>query len=118
MAKVLKVGSEKSTAFIIYNADDSALVVTWVVGPNGVGFWKINQVGIKPGGGIATKDFEKDNTQAAFCGSLSVVGPGTTDLFTSYGYWDDDQVDEEGNIVNKPREIRIYPEKMGTKRKR
>jgi hypothetical protein len=118
LSKVLPFNPQKSSSWILYNTEHTALIVTWIVNANGVGFWKIHHIGLLPNGGIATKEFEKGVPQAAFAGSVSVVGPGTTDLFTSFNYSDDDQIDEEDNIVNKPKEIRVYPEKMNAKRKR
>lgn len=119
LAKTLQISPGKPAAFAIYTNPEHILLVTWHIGHDKVGFWKIRFIGILPNGGIAPKQFSPDDIRPAFYGEVSVVGPeNNSDLYTSPGYEDDDELDEEGNLVNKPSEIRIYPVRERKSRER
>jgi len=106
LAKQIPFDSTKSCAFVLYENSDKMLLVSWHLDHHKKGFWKIRLIGIKPDGGIAAKQFTKEDLKPAFYGDIRVMGPNS-DLFTSAPYNAEDHKDEEENIVNKPSEIVI-----------
>ena len=109
-AKPIVLPDGEPQAFVLYTSNRQALVVAWTKDLTGRWHWSIRLVGMKPTGGLYRKLFEKDQAPlAAFHGEIEVVGPGLSSLFSSFGFEDVDELDEDGNIVNKPREIKIYP---------
>lgn len=75
------------------------------------GFFRIRLVGFDNSGVLITKEFTPGKFDAAFFGELSVAGPADADLWSSFGFQDMDQVDSEGNVTNKPRELRVHPKR-------
>jgi len=109
-AKTIILPEGEPQAFIFYTSNLQALVAAWTKDLTGRWHWSIKLVGIKHTGGLYCKLFEKDQKPlAAFHGEMEVLGPGLSSLFSSFGFEDVDELDEDGNIVNKPREIKIYP---------
>jgi len=99
----------KKQAFVLVGYPGQLLVVAWDIDQSGFGGWRIKAVGVKKSGELVQKEFEKGKPTAAFYGDVSVVGAAQTDLYTSFGYEDMDVTDDDGNIVNKPLEVRIRP---------
>jgi hypothetical protein len=109
-AKVVDIDPETKELLILKHGQQQALAVAWDVDPSGYGFWRIQQVGVE-NGTLVTKELKKGDEGAAFYGEVSVVGAGGNDLFTSDGYEDLDVVDTEGNVLNKVKEIRVFPKR-------
>lgn len=110
-ATVIEIDPVNKELIILKHGTEQALAVAWDVDPSGYGFWRIQQVGFEFGD-LVVKELRKGDIAAAFHGEVSVVGAGNNDLFTSNGYEDDDVVDVEGNVVNKVREVRVYPKRQ------
>lgn len=109
-AKVLEVQAASRDLLLLKQGQDQALAIAWDMDNHGYGFWRIQQIGLI-NGELITKELRKGDVGAAFYGEVSVVGAGSNDLYTSDGYEDDDVLDHEGNVLNKVREIRIYPKR-------
>ena len=110
LAKPINFDPTKPCSFVFYENPDKMLLVSWHLDHHKNGYWKIRVIGIEPEGGIAAKQFTKDDLKPAFYGDIRVIGPNS-DLFTSAPYETEDQLDEEENIVNKPSEIQIISAK-------
>lgn len=110
VAKVLEIAPDSRELMILTHGTDQALAVAWDIDPHGYGFWRIQQLGMS-NGELVMKELRKGDVGAAFHGEVSVVGAGNNDLYTSDGFEDDDILDHEGNVLNKVREIRIYPKR-------
>lgn len=105
LAKPANFDPSKPCAFVFYENPEKMLLLSWHLDHNKNGYWKIRLLGVEPEGGIAAKQFSPDDLRPAFYGALRVIGASKSDLFTSANYADEDQLDEEDNIVNKPSEI-------------
>jgi len=99
---------DKRQAFVLVGYPGQLLVVAWDIDESGFGGWRIKAVGVE-GDEVVTKEFEADKSAPAFYGDISIVGAAETDLYASFGYEDMDVKDEDGNVVNKAKEIRIRP---------
>lgn len=110
-AKVLEMPAASRDLVLLKHGQDQALAVAWDMDAHGYGFWRIQQIGLVHGE-LITKALRRGELGAAFYGEVSVVGAGANDLYTSDGFEDDDVVDHEGNVLNKIREIRIYPKRL------
>jgi hypothetical protein len=110
VAKVMEVAPDSRELLILTHGTEQALAVAWDMDHHGYGFWRIQQIGMS-NGELVTKELRKGEVGAAFHGEVSVVGAGNNDLYTSDGFEDDDVLDHEGNVLNKVREIRIYPKR-------
>jgi len=110
-AKVLEMPSASRDLVLLKHGQDQALAIAWDMDNHGYGFWRIQQIGMV-NGELVTKELRKGEVGAAFHGEVSVIGAGANDLYTSDGFEDADIVDSEGNVLNKIREIRIYPKRL------
>ena len=106
--KIVPFDTEEKMSMLLYGGDKSSLAIAWDIDDAGHGFWRILPVGVNDND-IITKESDKSGTGVAFYGEVSIVGIGGTDLFTSYGHEDDDILDAEGHIVNKVKDVRVYP---------
>jgi hypothetical protein len=107
LSKVAKFDPEKKSSWTFYTGERQCLVLTW--DPE-IWAWKTHIVGLLPDGGIATKNFEgPDQEMASWFGRVDIVGAGSNSLYTSPGYDDPDDLDEDGVVINKPAEVRLYP---------
>ncbi len=102
---------EESTAIALRTGEGRMLMVMHDIDQFGSGFFRICLIGFDESGKPIMKDFSNAGETMAFFGEVSIVGPGNSDLWASMGYEDDDIRDEEGNITNKPREVRIFPKR-------
>lgn len=109
-AKVLEVPAASRELILLKHGQEQALAIAWDMDNHGYGFWRIQQIGLD-NGELITKELRRGESGAAFYGEVSVVGAGSNDLYTSDGFEDDDVVDPEGNVLNKVKEIRIYPKR-------
>lgn len=107
-AEPIEFDPTKKQAFVLVGYPNQLLVVAWDIDQFGIGGWRIKAVGVD-GNNLVMKEFEDGTPKAAFYGDVSVVGASQTDLYTSFGYEDPDVTDEDGNIVNKPIEVKIRP---------
>ena len=97
----------KPQMFVLWENRERALVLSWKIDHNLKGSWVVQLLGLDRDGPIK-KQFDSDTTSLAFCGEVQVKGPGQNDLWASFGYEDPDEYDQEGNLLNKPREIWIH----------
>lgn len=109
LAKAVDLDPDKPHSFVFYLGPKLVLVLAWTQDHVDRWHWKIKLIGIKPGGGLYKKKFTSRAELASFFGEIEILGPGANSLFRSFSFEDIDEKDEEGNVVNKPREIRIYP---------
>ena len=110
-AKVLEVAPANRELILLKHDQDQALAIAWDMDNHGCGFWRIQQIGLLHGEPVM-KELRRGELGAAFYGEVSIMGAGSNDLYSSDGYEDDDVVDQEGNVLNKIREIRIYPKRQ------
>lgn len=108
-AKVIAFDTKEAAAFVFQSSDRQLLALMWQPDKDSYGFWRIKQIGLSEKDGPITKQLTAEKEDTAFYGEASVIGARQTDLFRTDGYEDDDETDEDGNIVNKPVEIRIFP---------
>lgn len=95
-------------AFLFASGEEHMLVVAWDIDAAGHGAYRIKVVGVEDGE-VVNKELEPSNASAAFFGEVSVVGAARTDLYTSYGYQDDDIKDADGLVINKVKEVVVRP---------
>ncbi len=108
-AKVVSFDPKEASAFVFQSSEKQLLALMWQSDKDGYGFWRIKQIGLSDKEAPVTKQLETSRKYTAFYGEASVVGVRMTDLYRTDGYEDDDVKDEDGNITNKPVEIRIFP---------
>ncbi len=95
-------------AFMFASGHDHMLVVAWDIDEAGHGAYRVKVVGAE-NDELVLKELEPGSHTAAFFGEVAVVGAAQTDLYTSFGYQDDDIKDTDGYVVNKVKEIVIKP---------
>lgn len=95
-------------AFMFTSGDDHMLVVAWDIDAAGYGAYRIKVIGVQDGE-VLLKELEPGNPSAAFFGEVAIVGAAKTDLYTSFGYQDDDAKDVDGCVTNKVKEIIVKP---------
>lgn len=106
-ARLVTFDPSQPQSWIFYSSATQALVLYWTRDVTGKACWEVKLVGIKPTGGLHTKPYITE--QPAFFGDVSALGAGQTSLWTSYGYEDPDEYDEDGVVKNKVRVLRLYP---------
>jgi len=107
-ANLIRFNPEEKQAFVLAGLPGHLLVVAWDIDQTGFGGWRIKSIGISDNE-VLMKEFEKGQRSAAFYGDISVIGASKNDLYTSFGYEDEDIRDVDGHVVNKIKEIRIRP---------
>lgn len=90
-----------------FNATD-CLMVTWTTDHNDYGVFDCYLLGVDDAG-LMTKTYTARGEEAAFVGEVVVKGAAASDLWASFGYEDEDMVDAEGNVTNKPRSVQLRP---------
>ena len=106
----IKFNHTEENAWIFWISDVTAMVVTWELDHNQYGHFRIFMIGVDDAG-VITKQFTPKSKASAFLGEIAVKGSGQNDLWASFGYEDEDQLDRERNVINKPREVKIYPKR-------
>ena len=107
-AKLIQFNPEEKQAFVLAGLPGHLLIVAWDIDQTGFGGWRIKAIGVNENA-VVMKEFEKGKFSTAFYGDASVLGASQNDLYTSFGYEDEDVRDGDGNVVNKVKEIRIRP---------
>ena len=107
-AEVIEVDGE--TAWAFFTSETHFLLLSWEVDHNGYGHWRLKLGGIEDGKPVV-KEFGPGKKVPAFYGEVKVNGVGTNELWSSYGFEDPDVKDAEGNVMNKPRDVRLYPKR-------
>lgn len=110
-SRVIDIDPEEIDSIAVRFGKDRLLMVIYDVDEHGSGFFRIRLLGFNEGGSLLIKEFRPNQPAPAFFGEISVSGPGDSELWASFGYEDLDLRDSEGNITNKPREIRIHPKR-------
>jgi hypothetical protein len=95
-------------AWAFWVNDTTVLILMWAVDHNDYGHFRVFMLGMDDNG-VITKQYSAGTRAPAFLGEVVAKGPGLNDVWSSFGFEDADIVDHEGNITNKPREIKIYP---------
>jgi hypothetical protein len=108
-AKVVSFDTTEPNAFVFQSSDRQLLALLWQSDKDGYGYWKIKQIGLSDKDGPITKQLTVDKEDTAFYGEAAIVGARRTELYHTDGYEDEDTRDEDGNIINKPVEIRVFP---------
>lgn len=106
LSKLVKFDPEKFASWTFYTEDSQCLILSW--DPK-EWCWKSQLVGISKKGGLVTKNFSPTTELAAFFGRAEINGVGENNIYTSNSFEDPDEFDEDQCIVNKPREVRLYP---------
>ena len=107
-AKVIRVEDEEAWAF--FTDEDQFLLLSWEIDHNGYGHWRLKLSAVEDGQPV-TKRFSPNVEMPAFYGEVKVNGVGANELWASYGVEDPDVKDAEGNVINKPRDVRLYPKR-------
>lgn len=104
----VKFDPEKPAAWSFWISDRQVLMVAWEVDHNQYGHFRcfLMRLGAN---GVETKPFAPRASAPAFAGEVVVKGPKENDLWRSFGYEDEDEFDVEQNLINKPREIKLFP---------
>jgi len=106
----IKFNPLEENAWIFWISDVTAMTMTWELDHNQYGHFRCFMIGVDDDG-LITKQFTPRSKASAFLGEIVVKGPGQNDLWASYGHEDADQLDREGNVTNKPREVKLYPKR-------
>jgi hypothetical protein len=99
---------EGPQSFVFAGKDDQLLHLAWDVDREGYGFWRARLIGLEENAPVK-KEFRAGQERVAFYGSVAVPGPAGNELFDSFGFSDDDFLDHEGNVINKPVEVLLRP---------
>ena len=118
MAPKIKVHGKEATvvevdepiAWVFFTSEDQFLILSWEVDHNEYGHWRF-QLGALKDGKPVMKEFSPGVSLPAFYGEVKINGVGTNELWSSYGVEDPDVKDAEGNVINKPRDVRLYPKR-------
>ena len=108
--KEIKFDSTTPGAWAFWIDETHALLLVWDVDHNQYGHFRTFLLGVDDNG-VIKKKYTPHTALPAFFGELAVKGPNSNDIWSSYGYEDADEVDGEGNIINKPREVKLYPQR-------
>jgi len=108
--KTLGFDAAEPTAWAFWIDETRALLLAWEVDQNQYGHFRAFLIGVDDEG-VIKKKYTPRTALPAFFGEVVVKGPNSNDIWSSYGYEDADQVDTEGNITNKPREVKLYPQR-------
>lgn len=106
----VKFDATHSAAWSFWIDATQALFLVWDVDHNQYGHFRTFLIGVDDQG-VVKKKYTARTELPAFFGEIAVRGPNSNDIWSSYGYEDADEVDSEGNIVNKPREVKLYPQR-------
>jgi len=106
--KIVEVDGPQLVALVSPDVPDQCLVVAWDEDDAGYGFWRIQHIGVARKK-VIVKELKPGEPAPAFYGDVSVKGAGGNDLHTGFGYEDEDIQDKEGQVVNKPLEVNIFP---------
>ena len=106
-SKVVPFDPGDPQSWIYYTSATQALVLSWTTDVTGKQCWELKLVGLREEGGLHTKQFLAE--KPAFYGDITALGAGQNALWTSYGYEDADETDEDGIVKNKVRVLRLYP---------
>lgn len=106
--QTIEFDEKEKQAFVLKGPPGNLLVVAWDIEPNGYGYYRIKVVGHE-NGKLVTKELEPGNKKAAFYGEASILGANKTELYASYSYEDDDQIDGDGIVINKVKEVIVRP---------
>lgn len=104
----VKFDPKKNQAWSFWINDTDVLVLAWQVDHNDYGHFRTYMMALDDQG-VITKQFTAKQSAPAFAGEVVVKGPGQNDVWASFGFEDRDIQDSEGNVTNKPREVKIYP---------
>lgn len=104
----IEFNPEEPGAWSFWIGEDQVLMLVWEIDHNLYGHFRIFMVELDDKG-VVRKQFSVDTVAPEFSGSVSVKGPKGNDLWASFDCRDDDQIDGDGNVVNKPREVKVYP---------
>lgn len=99
---------EGPQSFVFACGDDQLLHLAWDVDREGYGFWRARLIGLEKNAPIK-KEFRAGQERVAFYGSVAVPGPAGNELFDSFCFSDDDFLDHEGSVINKPVEVLLRP---------
>jgi len=108
-AEIIDLSEKEHEAIALRISDEQALLVMWDVDESGARRFRIRMLGFDSNGRPIFKQFRQNEKATAFMGEIAIMGPGSSELWSSMGYEDPDDIDAEGNITNKPREIVIIP---------
>lgn len=106
MSKVVTFNPEKTSSFTFYTNEDRCLVLTWDAKGK---YWRVHAVTIDEAGGLVSKQFGPEEYGVAFTALVELIGAAENSIYSSIGVNQKDEVDEDGFISNKPKELRIYP---------
>lgn len=106
--KEIKLDPQEPGAWAFWISDYQVLMVAWELDHNQYGHFRCFMMTLNDDG-VETKQFSANVPAPAFAGEVVVKGARENDLWSSFGYEDDDEFDLEGNLINKPREVKLYP---------
>jgi len=106
--KEIKFDPTVAAAWSFWISDRQVMMMAWELDHNQYGHFRCFLMTVTDGG-IEVKPFTSGSAVPAFTGEVVVKGAHANDLWRSFGYEDEDEFDLEGNLINKPREIKIYP---------
>ncbi|KKM18745.1 hypothetical protein LCGC14_1662600 [marine sediment metagenome] len=107
-AKEIKFDPEQPQAWSFWVSDQQVLLMAWELDHNQYGHFRCFIMTLTDDG-VETKPFAPGSIGPAFTGEVVVKGSRENDLWRSFGHEDEDQFDLERNLINKPREVKIYP---------
>jgi len=95
-------------AWSFWISSDQVMMIAWELDRDQYGHFRCFLMQITDDG-IKQKQFTPTTSAPAFAGEVVVKGTNQNDLWNSFGFEDEDEFDLEGNLINKPREVKIYP---------
>lgn len=105
-SKLIKFDEDSSSSWVFYTGKHTFLLLTW--DPR-EWVWTMHQIGLSKAGGIVTRKFSPTQEELAFFGRVAVIGADRNNIYTSPGFDDEDVVDEDGTVIDKPTVVKLYP---------
>lgn len=99
---------EQSAAWSFWIKSDLVMMLVWDVDHNRYGHFRCFLLGLDDAG-VVQKQFSEMKSAPAFMGEIVCKGLAENDIWSSFGYEDEDLRDAEGNLINKPREVKLFP---------
>ncbi len=104
----VKFDPTKPGSWTFWLSSHQVLLMVWELDHNEYGHMRQFMIELDDDG-VVMNQFTTRGTSPAFCGEIVAKGPRGSDLWRSFAHQDEDQYDPEGNLVNKPMELAIYP---------
>ena len=107
-AKDQKFDPEKPASWVFWISDHQVMMLAWELDHNQYGHFRCFMIELDDQG-VVMNQYTRKSLGPAFAGEIVARAPRGNDLWRSFAHQDENQTDQEGNLINKPQELKIYP---------